>query len=84
MAVVSSRVSSTKESRFRKRTTTILHEELFPRAFVPHAADADEAVTEIDPLEQRGEQLGRSGAASPAAPQKTETSTQPLVLCVQL
>ena len=59
-------------------------EELFPRAFVPHAADADEAVAETDPLEQRGERIGRSGAASPAAPQKTETSTQPLVLCVQV
>ena len=59
-------------------------EELFPRACVPHAADADEAVAETDPLEQRGERIGRSGAALPANPQTTETSTQPLVLCVQV
>jgi len=59
-------------------------EELFPRAFVPHAADADEVMTEIDSLEQRGEQLGRSGAAPSAAPQTPETSTQPLVLCVKV
>ena len=34
-------------------------EELFPRAFVPHAAGADELVSEPDPLEQPGGCLGR-------------------------
>ena len=38
-------------------------EELFLRASVPHAADADETATEQYPSEERGEQLGRSHAA---------------------
>jgi len=37
-------------------------EELFPQAHVPTAADADEALSEADCLEQRGTELGRRGA----------------------
>ena len=36
-------------------------EELFPQAHVPTAADADEAISEADCLEQRGAETGRSG-----------------------
>ena len=38
-------------------------DELFPQAHVPVAADAGEAVSEADSLEQRGTALGRSGPA---------------------
>ena len=34
-------------------------EELFPQAHVPTAADADEAISEADCLEQRGAEIGR-------------------------
>jgi hypothetical protein len=37
-------------------------EELFPQAHVPTAADADEALSEADCLEQRGTELGRRSA----------------------
>ncbi len=37
-------------------------EELFPQAHVPTAADADEALSEADCLEQRGTGLGRRSA----------------------
>ena len=43
-------------------------EELFPQAHVPVAADADEALSEADGLEQRGTELGRGGLTGSSGP----------------
>ena len=39
-------------------------EELFPKTCVPHPADADEMVSEPDPLETKGGYLGRVGRST--------------------
>ena len=53
-------------------------EEFFPKAYVPHPADADELVSEPDPLETKGGYLGR-GEGAPQA----QTPSAQLVLQVE-
>ena len=50
-------------------------EDPFPKAHVPYPADADELVSEPDPLETKGGHLGR-GADAPQA----QTTSAPLML----
>ena len=55
-------------------------EELFPQAHVLVAADAGEALSEADCLEQRGTELGRDGPTGSSGPSRQ--STKEALTCV--